>query len=105
MHMKLKFSLNHVLAGCGALSLLAYVLACAPSFSPDDRQVLYPSFDPQSGAMSVACYDRKTGRSEILFTAANADIATNQQPVLIRAEWLPDGKHILIGRAVGDHGL
>ena len=103
--MKTNPSLQSILAGVGALSLLIYVLACATSFSPDDRQVLYPSFDSQSGAMSVALYDRKSGRSEILFTAANADIATNQQPVLIRAEWLPDGKHILIGRAVDDDGL
>ena len=94
-----------MLAGVGALSLLIYVLACATSFSPDDRQVLYPSFDPPSGAMSVACFDRKTGRSEILFTAAAAELATNQKPVLMRAEWLPDGKHILIGQAVNDDGL
>jgi hypothetical protein len=103
--MNMKPLLNSILAGVGALSLLIYVLACATSFSPDDRQVLYPSFDPQSGAMAVSIYDRKTGRSETVFTAANADFATNQQPVLMRAEWLPDGKHILIGRAVDNDGL
>src|ERR1017187_4594359 len=102
--MNMKPLLNSILAGVGALSLLIYVLACATSFSPDDRQGLYPSFDPQSGAMAVSIYDRKTGRSETVFTAANADFATNQQPVLMRAEWLPDGKHILIGRAVDNDG-
>ncbi len=94
--------LPSVLAGVAVGSLLIYVLACATSFSPDDRQVLYPSFDPQSGAAAVALYDRKTGRSETVYAAAAAAAATNQSPVLMRAGWLPDGKHILIGEAT-DH--
>jgi len=103
--MKTKVSPQSLLAGVGAVSLLLYVLACATSFSPDDRQVLYPAFDPQSGATSVALYDRQTGHSETLFTAIGAEVATNQQPVLLRAGWLPDGKHILIASAVSDGGL
>ena len=105
MPMKNKSLLNSILAGAGAVSLLIYVLACATSFSPDDRQVLYPSFDPQSGGTAVACYDRQTGRSEIVFAANTADSATNRQPVLLRAEWLPDGKHVLTADAVNDDGL
>jgi hypothetical protein len=103
--MKTNLSPQSILAGVGAVSLLIYVLACATSFSPDDRQVLYPTFDPRSGATSVALYDRQTGRSEVLFTAAVAEFATNQQPVLLRAEWLPDGKHILIASVVRDEGI
>ncbi len=103
--MKTKPSLNAVLAGVGACALLIYVLACATSFSPDDRQVLYPSFDPQSGAMSVAVYDRKTGRSETLFVAASANFAAKHESVPLRAEWLPDGKHVLVVRSLDDSGL
>lgn len=93
------------LAGIAVGSLLIYVLACATSFSPDDRQVLYPAFDPQSGAMAVAVYDRKTGRSETVFTAAETTAATNQHSALIRAGWLPDGQHILIASVAGDVAL
>lgn len=103
--MKTNSSLKSILAGIGAVSLLIYVLACSTSFSPDDRQVIYPAYDPQSGATCVALYDRKTGRSETLFTAAETESATNQHPLLLRAEWLPDGKHILIGQLVREDGL
>jgi len=103
--MKTKSLLSSILAAFAAVSLLVYVLACATSFSPDDRQVLYPTLDPRSGATGVAVYDRKTGRSETLFTALAADNATNQQPVLLRAEWLPDGKHILIASTMKNKGL
>jgi len=103
--MKTNRSLQSILACVGAGSLLIYVLACATSFSPDDRQVLYPSFDPQSGASAVALYDRGTGRSEIIFSAAETVAKTNRHSALIRAGWLPDGKHILIANAAGDDGL
>ena len=103
--MKTKHPLPSILAGVAAVSLLLYVLACATSFSPDDRQVLYPTLDPHSGAAGVALYDRKTGHSEILYTAIAGDTATNQQPVLLRAQWFPDGKHILIASAVEHKGL
>jgi hypothetical protein len=105
MAMKINRSLQSILAAVGAGSLLIYVLACATSFSPDDRQVLYPSFDPQSGASAVALYDRETGRSEILFSAAETAAKTDRNSALIRAGWMPDGKHILIATAAGDDGL
>ena len=103
--MKINPALQSTLAGVAVLSLLIYVLACATSFSPDDRQVLYPSFDPQTGAASVAVYDRQTGHSQTVFSAAEAEAATNQQPALLRAAWLGDGRHILIAEAEHDHGL
>jgi hypothetical protein len=103
--MKTTFSLQSILACIGAGSLLVYVLACATSFSPDDRQVLYPAFDTQGGATAVALYDRKSGRSETLMTATLGQCATNRESILIRAEWMPDGKHILVGQLVEDHTL
>jgi hypothetical protein len=103
--MKTKPSFPPILAGIAVGSLLIYVLACATSFSPDDRHVLYPSFDPQSGAAGVALYDRKTGRSETIFSAAETAVTTNQHSAMIRAGWLPDGKQVLIASAAGDTGL
>ena len=101
--MKRNKSLHVVLAGIGCASLLVYILACSTSFSPDDSQVLYPAFDAQSGAVSVAVYDRKTGRSENIFTAiAPSEEITNQIRLLTRAQWLPDGKHVLIAHVPPD---
>ena len=84
-----------ILAGIGCAAFLAFILACT-SFSPDDTQVLYPVFD-HSDAVSFAVYDRKTGLSESIFTAlAPCETASNSAPLLTRAQWLPDGKHILL---------
>jgi Tol biopolymer transport system component len=100
--MKPHSTLHIVLSGIGCASLLIYILACSTSFSPDDSQVLYPSFDPQSGATSVAVYDRKTKHSEQLFSAIAPATSTNRDRLLIRAEWLPDGQHILVARLLGN---
>jgi hypothetical protein len=103
--MKTTPSLQSLLSGIAVGSLLIYVLACATSFSPDDRQVIYPSFDPQSGASSVTLYDRDTGRTETLLVSSLSKGATNQESLLLRAEWMPDGKHILVGQLVADDTL
>ena len=103
---KLKLTMiNHrpfhiVLAAGSCLALVACVLACtlgSVSFSPDDRQLLYPAFDLQNGSPSIALYDRITGRSEQIFSGVMAHVEKSDKDlVLMRAEWLPDGKHILI---------
>lgn len=98
--MKKPSTLHVALAAVGLASLLVYVLACSTSFSPDDSQVLYPAFDQPSGAVSIAVYDRKTGRSENIFTAYAPDEGTNREALLTRAQWLPDGKHVLIAHIV-----
>jgi hypothetical protein len=97
--MKTNRTIHILLAGIGVASLLVYVLACSTAFSPDDRQVLYPSFDPQSGALSIAVYDRSSGRSEQIFSGIGAHTDTNLHSACLRAEWLPDGKHILVAQA------
>src|ERR1039457_3089425 len=103
--MKTNRTLHVLLAGIGCVSLLVYVLACSTAFSPDDRQVLYPSFDPQSGALSIAVYDRNTGHSEQIFSSIGSHTDTNIHSACLRAEWLPDGKHILVAEAEGGHRL
>jgi len=102
--MKANRPLHIVLAGIGGVSLLIYVLACATAFSPDDRQILYPSFDPQSGALSIALYDRDTGRSEPIFSGQEARTGANLHSASLRAAWL-DAKHILLAVAGGKSGL
>lgn len=100
-----KSSRHSIFAGIGCMSLLAYVIACQQaSFSPDDSQVLYPAFDPASGAESVAVYDRQASRSEAIFTALPGEQAgSRHEGGLIRAQWLPDGKHVLIAQAQPNH--
>jgi hypothetical protein len=81
------------LVGLGALTI--YILACT-SFSPDDKKVLFPTFDP-SGRLGMAVYDRETGRSELLYVPMVISGNTNQEEGLIlRGAWLPDGKNVLI---------
>ena len=92
---------NAALALVGLLALSIYILACT-SFSPDDTKVLYPSFDAASGAIGVAVYDREARRSEMAFvpvayetSETNAVVA----PSLLRAQWLPNGREIVIAYA------
>ena len=102
--MKLKAYHQALLSSIGGLSLLAYILACGgASFSPDDTQVLYPVFDPKSGDLGVAVYDRKTGLSEPVFTACRGSAETKKEKLLLRAQWLPDGKNVLIAHTQPDN--
>jgi len=101
--------IHPVLAGIGCISLAIYILACSTSFSPDDSLVLYPAFDPESGAESVAVYDRENGSSETVFAALVPEQqdkrAANGVADLFRAQWLSDGRHILVASAGKGSGV
>jgi len=88
---------NSLLAAIGLAALLIYILACT-SFSPDDSKVAYPAFDAKSGAVCVSVYDRKNGTSDEIFAVASIKDAqpSNREPCLLRPQWLPDGRHILV---------
>jgi hypothetical protein len=87
---------NSAVALLGLVSLLIYVLACT-SFSPDDSKVLYPAFDGKTGATGVSAYDRASGNSTLLFLPAGVDVDKPEiKPVLCRAQWLPDGKSVVV---------
>lgn len=95
--MKTHTARNSLLAGLGLASLLAYALACT-SFSPDDSKVMFPAFDLASGGSSVMVFDRKSRNIEQVFVAINpwGPGETGGEATLLRSEWLPDGKHILV---------
>ena len=59
--MKTISSRDTALALLGMLSLAVYILACT-SFSPNDRQVLYPAFD-ESGAVALASRSSRSTRT------------------------------------------
>jgi len=95
--MKTQTARNAGLALVGLLALTIYILACT-SFSPDDTKVLYPAFSGTNGAVGVAVYDRESGRSEVLFVPVAFEDAESQvaAPLLVRAQWLADGRRILV---------
>lgn len=87
-----------VLALTGLAALTVYILACT-SFSPDDRKVLYPAFDPASGGVGLAVYDRDTKRSDMVLVSSAYDLDhtnTSNEPALVRGQWLADGKNIVV---------
>jgi hypothetical protein len=90
---------NSILSGIAMAALLVYVLACT-SFSPDDRRVLFPAFDAQHGGVAAMVYDRKTRQIEQVFASVNPVVPgkTNRTISLLRPQWFPDGKHILVAR-------
>jgi hypothetical protein len=97
---------NAALALVGLLALTIYILACT-SFSPDDTKVLYPSFDQPSGAIGMAVYDREARASEMLFVPVAYDTgATNTEiaPILLRAQWLANGRDIVIASVPPKNG-
>ncbi len=94
----MKTTLNSTLALVALAALTIYILACGTAFSPDDKKVLYPAFDPSSGAIGVAVYDRESGRSEMLFVpvAFKKGGDAEVEPSLLRPQWLADGRNILV---------
>lgn len=78
-------------------AITVYILACGTAFSPDDSKVLYSTIDAKTGAIGVAAYDRTTGKSEMLFLPMFQDLDTLKTgPVILRPQWLPDGKSVLV---------
>ena len=86
---------NSTLALAGLGALLIYILACT-SFSPDDSKVLYATVDARSGLTAIAVYDRKAGKSELLFEPSTQDAGKlAAKPAILRPQWLEDGHSFL----------
>jgi hypothetical protein len=96
--MKKRKTRNTALALVGMVALSIYILACT-SFSPDDSKVLYPAFDAPSGAIGLAVYDREARGSEMLFLPLayqSKDTNVVTAPSILRAEWLANGRDIVV---------
>jgi len=94
--MSLERKRNAVVAAVGAGALVVCILACT-SFSPDDKKILYPTFDPATRSMGVAVYDRAAKTSELLLVSRGLNEAGEADtPMIMRANWLPDGKRVAV---------
>lgn len=82
---------DRLLGGIGLVCAAIYVLACA-SFSPDDSQVLFVSYDTSTQAPMVSLYDRKADSVENLFSVGR--VQGSECPILT-TQWTPDGRHVL----------
>jgi hypothetical protein len=89
--------LNTKLALVGLGALFLYILACT-SFSPDDSKVLYGTFDAKSRHTAVAVYDRKSGKSELLFEPSGQDTS---RAAILRPQWIEDGHCFLTAWRLG----
>jgi len=95
---------NTVLALVGLLALTVYILACT-SFSPNDKQVLYPTFD-ETGVLGMAVYDRETKHQQTLFAPViYSGESTNAVSSILNGQWLAGGKHVLVEWACTEHPL
>ncbi len=94
--MRTRFNRNSLLGAVAVGGLAAYVLACA-SFSPDDSKVAFPAFDPQTGGLGVGVLDRKTGKTEQVFTLTAIDSPANPdyEARLLQPGWL-DNKRLVV---------
>jgi hypothetical protein len=91
---------NTILTAVGFAAWLAYVLACAPAFSPDDTKVLFPSLDPKTAATTLAMYDRTTNTTRTLLVPRDRRQASQRgeghDGMSLGSAWTPDGQ-----RAIG----
>jgi hypothetical protein len=92
---------NGSLALVGLAALTVYILACT-SFSPDDKKVLYPAFDPLSGTVGVAEYDRENARSRMLFVPMVYEETNRPATPLVRPQWLGNGRRVLVSWVAAD---
>lgn len=96
MH-RLRFGTRDVvLTLVGFAAWLIYILACGPSFSPDDTKILYPSIDPKTGATTLALYDRAAGTSRALLVppvdrGKGESRGERHEAMPLATTWTPDG--------------
>ncbi len=83
---------NLTLALLGVAALMAYIISCRASFSPDGKRVLFPYI--QKGEAGIALYDREADRVEKIFAAPLGK--ESQEVPLLTTQWLPDGKRALV---------
>jgi len=80
-------------ATIGAGALLAYILACAPAFSPDGSKVVFTSISEQPNAVSIMLYDLRSHRLQTVLTQPSGN--DKDLAGMMLARWSSDGKRIL----------
>jgi Tol biopolymer transport system component len=76
----------------GITALVVYVLACRPSVSPDGTRVVFPIIDQKAKAAFVVLYDLKKKNVETIL----APLGAKDEFLAYSAQWLPDGRQVLI---------
>jgi hypothetical protein len=96
MNMNLAKYRDTFMALTGLGTLFVCILACT-SFSPDDKQILYPTYDPKTRSLGVAVYDRAAQKSKVLLVSKVVpEPGGKVQPVMMRPQWLADGKNVVV---------
>jgi len=83
----------------GMAGLMVYVLACAPSFSPDGKKVAFPVMDYDDERTSIFVYDINKNKFETVAEFKNPNHKGDSEDDIDMAysvQWMPDGKQILI---------
>jgi hypothetical protein len=60
-------ALDVVLGIIGLAAWMLYILACRPSWSPDNSKILFPYLTPGTKEAGIALYDRNTGAVKSIF--------------------------------------
>lgn len=86
----------------GIAGLMVYVLACAPSFSPDGKKVAFPVLDYDNEQTSIFVYDINKNKFETVAEFKNQNHkgdSDDDMDIAYSVQWMPDGKQILINGA------
>ena len=83
----------------GIAGLMVYVLACAPSFSPDGKKVAFPVMDYDDEQTSIFVYDINRNKFETVAEFKNPNYkgdSDDDVDIAYSVQWMSDGKQILI---------
>lgn len=78
----------------GVGGLLAYILACAPAFSPDGSRVLFTSFSKKPDAVSIVLYNLRSHQLQTVFSQPGG--VDKDMSGLMLGRWSSDGKRIIV---------
>jgi WD40 repeat protein len=84
-------ALHIVLSLIAVAGFFLFILACAPSWSPDGSQ-LVSDYRTSSGEYGVALFDKSTGKATSIYTYPGKP----QDKPIISAQWREDGRTVLV---------
>ena len=92
--MKRNHILHVVLATVGIGALLAYLVACRPSWSPDGSKILFPYIHPATEVAGIALFDKGTGEARSIFVMPEKRSAPVE--FMPWTQWAADGKSAIV---------